>query len=120
MTEEELLARVIKTIEEVGGAPLFSKDISKDEIDDNDSFFIYVNNAGHERGESPSQLRRKFILSFITKEGGDPNEINLITALKKCGLFFNNTEIDNGKIGNTDQEVSMTTFYFHRIIKIPI
>lgn len=116
MTDEEILELTIKTIEDVGGYPVFPIDMSKYEVEKNSSFFIYHDKGPIRKAEKPNQFLRDFILSFITTEGIEIDEFALIIGLRKCGLIFRETEHDYGKFQNTDVDAKMTTFNLHKIL----
>ena len=118
MTENELLQKTIQTIETVGGYSAFGTDISKDEIAENLSFFIFNSKGAIKKADTPNQYLRDFDLFFITREDAEIDEFALILALQKRGLRFRRTEYDYGKIKNTEVEAKMTTFNFHRALVI--
>lgn len=118
MTEDELLKKTIETIEAVGGYSAFGTDISKDEVAENPSFFIFNNKGAINKADTSNQYLRDFDLFFITREDAEIDEFDLILALQKCGLRFRSTEYDYGKIKNTDVEAKMTTFNFHRALVV--
>jgi len=118
MSNEEILQLTVKTIEEIGGYPVFQTNIAKDELESNLSFFIYENNGQIRKAEGHNQYLRDFQLFFITKEAAEIDEFGLILSLQKCGLRFRETQYDYGRIANTDAEAKMTTFYFHRALVV--
>ncbi|WP_092092114.1 hypothetical protein [Pisciglobus halotolerans] len=112
------LEKVIKTIEAVGGYQVFGTDMKKDEVDSNESFFIYYDKGPITKADGSNQYLRDFILMFITKENAEIDEFGLILALQKCRLRFDNTEYDYGRIADTEREARMTTFNFHQALVV--
>lgn len=97
--------------------PVFSRDIRKDEIMTNDSFFIYDADGEISRGEN-NQYQIRFYLHYITKSNEDIDALEIIDICKKHALIFSHTELDMGKIQDLDQEVRMTTFVFNHLHKV--
>lgn len=114
------LEKVIKTIEKETNQNVFSTDIKKDEVKENDSFFIYFENAGLDKATSSNQFLRRFTLTFVTKSGIELDDINLIQKLTVCGLRFNSSEVDYGLIQDSETEVKAITFHFNRAIRVCI
>lgn len=112
------LEKTIKVIESVGGYPVFATDIKKDEVDSNESFFIYYDKGPIRKAEGANQYLRDFVLMFVTKEDAEVDEFGMILSLRKCGLRFNNTEYEYGRVANTDKEAKMTTFNFHQALVV--
>lgn len=99
--------------------PVFGKDIKKDEVENNPSFFIYNEKGEITKGDGTiNSYNINFYLYFITRENAEINEIEIIERLKKHGLVFVRTEQDLGKIENTDSEAKMTTFIFYQMQKV--
>ena len=113
------LEKIKTTVEGITGFPVFGTDIQKDELDANESFFLYYEKGPIRKADSgANQFLRDFILMFVTKEDAEIDEFALILELPKCGLRFRNTEYEFGKIASTEQEAKLSTFYFHQALII--
>ena len=104
------LAGTIKVLKDLTGYPVFKTDITKDESRENESFFIIepdgdLTNVGN-------HYEKECLISFVTKNDKTIDEIALILAVEPNGLIFHRTETDFGRMGDTQQEVRMLTFYF--------
>lgn len=108
------LEKVIATIEGVSGFKVFGTDMKKDEVDDNNSFFIFDDKGDIRKASSANQYLQDFVLSFITKENAEIKEFDLIIGLGRMGLIFRETEKEYGRMANTENEAKMITFYFHQ------
>lgn len=98
--------------------PTFAMDIRKDEVKKNPSFFIYNDDGEITKAQTgTTQYLTSFYLSFITRNQSAINQIEIIELCKKHALFFDRTEIDNGKIQDLDVEAKMVTFLFHHVDK---
>ncbi|MDT1957575.1 hypothetical protein [Carnobacterium divergens] len=99
--------------------PVFGEDVQKDEIESNPSFFIFFDKGELSKAESPNVYNKAAYISFITVDDTEPpDEFKLIETMQKCGLIFDRTEIDNGKIANTETMANMTTFIMHRSFRM--
>lgn len=112
------LEKTIGVIESVGGYPVFATDIKKDEADSNESFFIYYDKGPIRKATGANQYLRDFILMFVTKENAEVDEFGMILSLQKCGLRFDNTDYDYGRVANSDAEAKMTTFNLHQALVV--
>ena len=111
------LEKIKTTVESITGFPVFGTDIQKDELDANESFFLYYENGPIRKADSgANQFLRYFILMFVTKEDAEIDEFALILELPMCGLRFRNTEYEFGKVASTEQEAKLSTFYFHQAL----
>lgn len=104
------LASTIRVLKDLTGYPVFKTDITKDESRENESFFIIepdgdLTNVGN-------HYEKECLISFVTKNDKAIDEIALILAVEPNGLIFQRTETDFGRMGDTQQEVRMLTFYF--------
>lgn len=111
--------KVIEIVEQTG-FPIFATDIEKDERDKHSSFFIYTEKGRTTPGEvtKHKQYLREFILSFITKENVEIEEIELTEKLRAAGLIFRYSDTDFGKIRGTDQDAQMHTLTFVRSVRV--
>lgn len=118
ITDSLRLETAVEIIENTGNAA-FDTDVGKDEVEENSSFFVYVEEGDIRSAEtSRSQYVREFVLAFITRENATINAIELIENLKKAGLHFKSTETATGKMANTGEEAKMITFIFTRSIRV--
>lgn len=110
---------IINEIEKITGYPVFGEDIGKDEIKENNHYFIYSNDRGLRKSTKPNQFVRDFHLLFITTgEFVELDDIKLILNLQKHRLIFDDLSVDTGKISNTDKDIKAYTFTFHENIFI--
>lgn len=117
MAKEMLrLEKCINDIETLTGFKVFDIDIAKDEIDSNESFFLYYD-KGPIRKDDNMNLLRDFFLMFVTKDNSNIDEYELIDKSPSWGLRFRSTEYEYGKIGDSQEVVRTTTFYFHQAVK---
>ncbi|MBC2106146.1 hypothetical protein [Listeria booriae] len=112
------IKKVIEVIEGKTEYPVFSTDIKKDEVENNPSFFVYTEKAGIDKGQNSNQYLKRFVLMFVSKDASDIDEIELSKALEVCGLIFDRSDVDYGRIADTEQEVLANTLYFHRILRV--
>ena len=106
------LSELIKTLKELTTFPVFKTDITKDETQSNESFFIVEQDGDLSRTEGNGGFRRDFLISFITKNDSVIDDIQLILAVEPHGLIFERTETDYGRMAGTQKEVKMMTFIF--------
>lgn len=112
------LKKLHDELTEMTGFPIFGVDIGKDEIDSNDSFFIFYENGSIRKDTESVNLLRDFILMYITKKAEPIDEYAIISKSNTWGLRFRNTEYDFGKIGDSQEIVHTTTFYFQQVVRM--
>lgn len=116
------LEKIVKTIKDStdGKFEVFTTDMTKSEVDKNKSFLIYHPYGQITPGENYLQFKQSFTLSFITTEDIEfsPYVFTLAHKLNSCGLRFDGTTEDYGKIKDTDQEAKMVTISFHKTHKV--
>lgn len=119
MTVKEMFRKekFFTDLSEMFGLPIFDIDISKDEIDENESFFIYYEN-GPIRKDGEGNLQRDFTLMYLTKTNHLIDDFAIIDQAPKWGLRFRDTEYDVGKISNTQTILRTTTFNMHQVVRI--
>lgn len=106
------LSELIKTLKELTTFPVFKTDITKDETQSNESFFIVEPDGDLSRTGGNGGFSREFLVSFITKEDAVIDDIQLILSVEPHGLIFERTETDYGRMAGTQKEVKMMTFIF--------
>ncbi|MDZ5760774.1 hypothetical protein RAK27_19195 [Carnobacterium maltaromaticum] len=112
-------SRCIEVLKEFG-FEVFGKDVQKDEIESNKSFFIFDDDGDLSR-ESANVYNKAAYVAFVTTDGTTiPDELEIIAKLQTCGLRFDNTENDEGKMKETEQIAKMRTWNFHQSLKVCI
>ncbi|CRQ98291.1 TPA: hypothetical protein TVW26_001592 [Streptococcus equi subsp. equi] len=108
----------IVTIIKQTGIPCFDMSISRDEVYENKTFFVYIDDGELMPALHANQYHKQFTLMFITRENRLFNELELIENLKLCRLIFDSSEVENGQLVNTEEKAIVRTYYFHQLIKI--
>lgn len=99
--------------------PLFDTHLEKDEIVKNPSFFVY-SQEGEIRPatEAHNQYLKAFTLAFLTSEQAQIDVLALAEQLRRAGLRFTGTEVDEGEFADTNQRAKMITLNFIHVIKV--
>lgn len=108
----------IVTIIKQTGIPCFDMSIGRDEVYENKTFFVYIDDGELMPALHANQYHKQFTLMFITRENRLFNELELIENLKLCRLIFDSSEVENGQLVNTEEKAIVRTYYFHQLIKI--
>ncbi|HEK9985471.1 TPA: hypothetical protein TVE81_001378 [Streptococcus equi subsp. zooepidemicus] len=108
----------IVTIIKQTGIPCFDMSIGRDEVYENKTFFVYIDDGELMPALHANQYHKQFTLMFITRENRVFNELELIENLKLCRLIFDSSEVENGQLVNTEEKAIVRTYYFHQLIKI--
>ena len=101
---------------EMTGFKVFDIDMSKDEVDNNSSFFMYYEKGPISKAENNKDLLREFVLMFVTKDNSDIDEYSIIQKSNTWGLRFKNTSYDYGEMLNSQELVRVTTFFFQQVV----
>lgn len=111
------LEKIVTTIKQTG-IPCFDMSIGRDEVYENKTFFVYIDDGELMPSLHANQYHKRFTLMFITRENSLFNELELIENLKLCRLIFDSSEVENGQLVNTEEKAIVRTYYFHQLIKI--
>lgn len=108
--------KIIEKLEQKFNYKVFKKNIKKDEVEENNSFFVIDPVGEIENGAGYGEYLRRFYVFFVTVENAEIDEFDVIKICRDSGLFFEKTEIDAGKFEHTDSEAKMITFIFKDLI----
>lgn len=93
--------------------PIYSDEITEEEIRVSKSYFIFRNTNQLRPGANGRGLYRTFLLFYITVERNEIDIATLATELADgTGLTFRNSDEDFGKIGDEDKTAFMVTLNF--------
>lgn len=111
------LEKIVSTIKETG-FPCFDMEMSRREVEENKSFFVYSDDGDLVPGANANQFKKSFLLMFVTREGATVDVLELVERLRLCRLLFDGSEVDKGSVSNSDESATATTMRFHHVIKI--
>lgn len=111
------LVKIVEAIRSFG-YPCFDSDVGRDEVAENPSFFVYMDDGGLEPSTHANQYWKTFVLMFITRENATFDELELIDKMKLCRLIFDRSEIERGSLLNTEEQAIARTLTFHQVLKV--
>ena len=98
--------------------PVFSSEITKEEVDSSSSYFIYRDSHQLSRGETGRGLYRKFFVFYVTAERREIDIVALSDELQDgTGLYFLDSEEDFGKMADEDRSMMMVTLNFRYMVR---
>lgn len=98
--------------------PVFSSEITEEEVKSSSSYFIYRDSNQLSRGESGRGLYRRFFLFYVTSERKEIDFVTLTDELQDAtGLYFLDSEEDFGKMAEEDRSMMMVTLNFRYMVR---
>lgn len=107
---------LISSLEEI--APVFATDIRKDEVKENEAFFIYDDDGDVKKADASDQYQQEFNLYFVSRNKTRLDKMEIIQLCYSHRLLFSQCISQLGKIEDLDVEASMTSFTFYQIHRI--
>ena len=109
--------KVSDFLEKTFNFPVFIDDVQKDEIKKNKTFFL-IEPYGTIRKSGNIQYSVEMYVYFITRAEEKINEFELIKGIEDCGFIFSVSDVDFGKLKNTDSAAIMRTYTFNQVKRI--
>lgn len=113
--DNKTIGNIVKVLNDTG-YEVFDLEIKRDEVEAHDAFFIYTIGNNIRKGERSYLVDVEIV--FLSKKGETINEIELAEKLKRCGLVFNWSNLEVGKIDDTEKSVTLCTLNFHKPLKV--
>ncbi|WP_124058468.1 hypothetical protein [Vaginisenegalia massiliensis] len=100
------------------GYPVFAYDTNVDEMNDNDSFWVYMDKGNITKGEANTNWHQEFTFMFISKSAKEIDEISIIQQVEGLNILFDRLERETFKLAETQQMALTVTFNCHTIIRV--
>ena len=109
--------KVSDFLEKTFNFPVFIDNVQKDEIKKNKTLFL-IEPIGSIRRTGNSQYSVEMYIYFITRAEDKIDEFELIKGIEDCGFIFSVSDIDFGKLRDTDNSAIMRTYTFSQAKRI--